>query len=137
MFTEQRTPQTAGISGTILSSRDQEVEIMFCSIDCMKNPVKYIEYIVEVEDNKVFNSSTTELTKYSEYYSKDSSDIAIIVNFIVTIMSKYKDEFIPTTQELQSILENTGSAFLVKKEIKDDKRYKHKIHLKSIELKTI
>ena len=111
---------------------------MFCSIDCMKNPAKCIEYVVEVEDISEFsNNPIQELVKYQEYYSKESSDIAIIINFIMTVMSKYKDEFIPTAQELQGILENTGSAFLLKKEIKNDQKYKHKIHLKPIELKTI
>jgi hypothetical protein len=117
--------------------QEDGVDTLFCSINCMKNPVKYIEYTHVVEED--YQSVITTKKSVVEYYSKDSHDIAIMIDFITRINRENNINFNLTMEDIKLLLENNGGFFLLKKERTEDKKgaIKHKIHLKPIELKSV
>lgn len=121
------------------------VDTLFCSINCMKNPVKYIEYSrveykyhpINLNIKAIDYSTEKVLSKASDYYSKESNDVAILIDFITRINKDYNQEFNLTMDNIKILLENNGGFFLLKKEEVEGGIIKNKIQLKPIELKTI
>lgn len=119
------------------------VDTLFCSIQCMKNPVKYIEYTCTSQDDELkvengeFTTKITTLKSTGDYYSKESHDVAILIEFVTKINKEYNLNFNLNMDEIRGLLENHGSFFLLKKDVMNGKIIKHKIHLKPIELKSV
>lgn len=122
---------------------ENSLEALFCSMDCMKNPVKFIEYTkIEYKYSglaiKTIDYSTEKvLKKVSEYYSKDSNDIAVLIDFITKINKEMNEDFNLTTANIKILLENSGNFFLFSKTETSTGIVKSKIQLKPIELKTV
>jgi hypothetical protein len=124
----------AGVTMEAIPKVDEEaVDTLFCSISCMKNPVKYIEYSKSVCEKWEW---TTEVLA-SDYYSKESQDIALIIDFITKINKQFDLDFNLTMEDVKLLIQNNGGYLLIKRDKKEDTEVKHKIYLRPIDLKTV
>lgn len=128
------------------ASPENVIDTLFCSIDCMKNPVKYVEYTkaeythypFNKDFNKAIDYSTEKIvTKVVEYYSKESNDVALIIDFITKINKECDESFNLTMDNIKILLENSGNFFLFIKKETPVGLVKSKIRLRPIELKSV
>lgn len=128
-------------SAKVLS--EDAVDTLFCSIECMKNPIKYIEYTraeysFYSESSKEIDYNTEKITaKVIDYYSKDTNDIALLIDFITKLNKERNEAFNLSMNDIKLLLENTGNFFTISKKETKYGLTKSKIQLRPIELKSV
>jgi len=119
------------------SIQEEGVSTLFCNIGCIEYAVKYVCLTRETLYTKDWTEEKEIL--FEKYYTKESPDINILIDFILATDYNYEAKFVLSVQDIKTLLENSGGFFSIKRNEKIEGKHKvvtkYKIQLKPIELK--
>ena len=118
------------------SIQEEGVSTLFCNIECIEYAVKYVCLTKETINTENWIEEKEIL--FEKYYTKESPDINILIDFILATDYNYEAKFVLSVQDIKTLLENSGGFFSIKRNEKIEGKHKvvtkYKIQLKPIEL---